>query len=235
MTDRESHAFAILREGARLLLESKSVAEVKAFRDRAEAVRKYAKDARLGLDLQNQAAAAKLRAERRAGEILAQMEKSHGGRPPKNRLQAATRSAGRAALSELGIEKTQSHRWQRIAAVPEAEFEQYLQRTNAAAREITAAGLLREIDKSPQATKALRRRDGAQSVGKRSQNELLSLPELVDESLHHCRQLASLLEPICSDNAASLGRAERRQVSRLLRELAEFLQTLRADSARTLR
>ena len=46
------------------------------------------------------------RAERRGGELLAEMEKNPGRRPGKNQLHDAT------SLSDLGIEKTQSHRWQ---------------------------------------------------------------------------------------------------------------------------
>jgi hypothetical protein len=57
------------------------------------------------LDSQNIAAEYKIRCERVPGEMLAEMPKHNGD----SRLHDATR------LSDLGVEKTQSHRWQAIA------------------------------------------------------------------------------------------------------------------------
>ena len=59
------------------------------------------------------AADLKLRAERKAGEMLRAMPK-HNGDP---RLHDATR------LADVGVTKIQSHRWQQVAAVPEFEFD----------------------------------------------------------------------------------------------------------------
>jgi hypothetical protein len=51
------------------------------------------------------------------------MEKHDGGRPAKNRSRDAT---GLARLSDLGVTKSESSRWQREAAVPEDAFEKWL-------------------------------------------------------------------------------------------------------------
>jgi hypothetical protein len=63
------------------------VDEAKKIRDKAEAVRTYAKLAG-DLDMQNMAAEIRIRAERRAGQLLLEMEKNPGtrgeGRPRKD-------------------------------------------------------------------------------------------------------------------------------------------------------
>ena len=55
----------------------------------------------------------KVRAERRAGELLAAMEKHEGGRPTKTSDTQEQVSA--PTLSQLGIDKKQSSRWQKLA------------------------------------------------------------------------------------------------------------------------
>ena len=61
---------ARLELARRLLAETRSVDEVRSIHDLAEAARLFARQARLGLDAQNDAAEIKLRAERRLGELL---------------------------------------------------------------------------------------------------------------------------------------------------------------------
>jgi len=59
-----------------------------------------------------------LGAERRAGEILQDMEKAKAGRPPENRLHDETDlDRGAPTYAEMGLNKTQAHRWQTIAAM----------------------------------------------------------------------------------------------------------------------
>ena len=111
--------------------------EVKDIRDKAEALRMYAKQAKLGLHDQNRMAEIKLRAERRAGQLLRELPRDPGGRPPGNSLQPAT------SLQSTGIEPTQAYRWQRIADIPQDMFEQHMEAMNRATRELTTASTLR--------------------------------------------------------------------------------------------
>jgi len=60
----------------------------------------------------NQATEIKLRAERKAGGFLRDTDKA------KNQY-----SAGRGTLPALGITKDQSSQWQKVAAIPDQEFE----------------------------------------------------------------------------------------------------------------
>lgn len=84
--------------------------------------------------MQNQCAEIKLRAERKAGEMLAADGPAHGGD-----RRSETRSHGET-LNGLGITKSQSSRWQSIASIPETRFEQHVAETRQANRELTTAG-----------------------------------------------------------------------------------------------
>jgi hypothetical protein len=64
----------------------------------------------------------RLRAERKAGQLLAESEKAKG-RPPANRSHDATDYRGAPTLADLGISKSQNSRYQQLAAVPEERFE----------------------------------------------------------------------------------------------------------------
>src|SRR6266567_2390642 len=119
-----SSPLARLETARRLLAEVRSVDDAKAIHDFAEAARVYARQARLGLEAQNDAAEVKLRAERRLGELIATLPKQDGGDAAQARSQHATELPPR--LDELGISKSQSSRCQTIAAVPEPVFEQYV-------------------------------------------------------------------------------------------------------------
>ena len=105
--------------------EYKTVDEVKDFRDKALAIEAYAKQAN-DYELERDAAIARVRAERRCGELLADMEKAkgtdYGGTGHDTRAARGSHSPPRT-LSDMGITYDQSSKWQRLAAVPEAEFE----------------------------------------------------------------------------------------------------------------
>src|SRR5262249_28007276 len=109
------------------------VDEARKIRDKAEAVRTYAKLAG-DLEMQNMAAEIRLRAERRAGQLLLEMEKNPGtrgtARPPKDGTKVERSSKSTAhppKLDEIGITKDQSSKWQRLALlVDESTFERAL-------------------------------------------------------------------------------------------------------------
>jgi len=80
--------------------------------------------------MQNRCAELKLDAKRKPGEMLGSEELSG------NRFTGST-------LEPLGIGKTQSHRWQQIASIPEAEYKAYKADAFDAKKEPTAAGALK--------------------------------------------------------------------------------------------
>ncbi|MCI0349196.1 MAG: hypothetical protein L0Z53_07205, partial [Acidobacteriales bacterium] len=94
-----------------------------------EALRLYTKQAGESLEMQNACAEIKLRAERRAGELLREMElKDHTANLPKSH----DVTLDKPTLSDLGIGKMQSSRWQAIAEIPEETFEAHLAHTREA-------------------------------------------------------------------------------------------------------
>ncbi len=132
----ETKSLALLSQAHHAIAEARSLDELKGIRDKAEAARKYAQAAGLGLEIQNYAAEVKLRAERRAGSLLAKL-KLHGG----DRREET--SNDRLTLEDVGVTKDQSSRWQLTAAVPEKEFDRYVSRTREESGEVTTAGLIR--------------------------------------------------------------------------------------------
>lgn len=135
-----TNPLARMQTANRLLAEARTIDEVKDVRDKAEAARLYAKQAGLGLEMQNHCAEIKIRAERKAGELLAEMPKQDGGDAARTRLHHATESPPK--LEDLGITKVQSHRWQQVASVPEPVFEQHVAKAKEANQELTTAGVM---------------------------------------------------------------------------------------------
>ena len=125
MADGENIGCPIARYDAmcRAIAEAHAVDEVKDLRDKAAALQAYARMAG-NFDAEKRCAEIRLRAERRAGELLAAMDKAKGGRPSKT--PAATE--GVSTLKDLGISEKQSSTWQRLAAVPRDRFETLLTR-----------------------------------------------------------------------------------------------------------
>lgn len=126
----------------RALAECKAIDEVKTWADKAAAMQAYgrmAKDKTLEVD----AAEIRIRAERRLGEMLTQT-KAEGGLAPASTLRrgsvVVTNDHGK--LADAGISKDLSSRAQKLAAVPEKEFErevgQWRDRVSAEGKRVTA-------------------------------------------------------------------------------------------------
>lgn len=126
-----------ISEARRALASAQTLEDVLSIRDQAKALEACMKIVGESLSAQQDAGEVKLRAERKAGEMLAAMEKHKGGRPSETGCVVQP-----VCLEDLGIEKTQSCRWQREAAVDDDTFEQYLASCREEQREITQAGLL---------------------------------------------------------------------------------------------
>lgn len=117
------------------LAEAKAVDEVKDLRDKAEAMRVYAQQAQ-NKTLEVDAAEIRIRAERRLGEMIA-AQKAAGAMNTGTRGQLAGKAGSgevlalapdegqkkAPTLADVGISYDLSSRAQKLAAVPEAQFE----------------------------------------------------------------------------------------------------------------
>jgi DNA methylase len=138
-----ANALAQFERVRRELEVARTVDDIKDIRDKAEALRLYLKQAGESLEIQNVVAEIKLRAERRAGEILAEMERQGRGGDRGNQHLAKSHDGTLPTLAEIGISRKQSSRWQQIAAIPETVFEGYFTESRESHAELTTAALLR--------------------------------------------------------------------------------------------
>jgi hypothetical protein len=122
------------------------VDEVKQIRAEAVALEAYAKQAK-NTEAERRACEIRLRAERKAGQLLKQAEKAkaapgpgRGKKGPASRV-GAFRTA--PTLKQLGISEKQSSNWQKLGAVPQAEFDAAVD----AAEKPTTNGIIRATSK----------------------------------------------------------------------------------------
>ncbi len=233
MGGSDVHELALLDQAGRALAEAQSFDQIKVIRDKAEAVRKYAQSASLGLGIQNRAAEVKLRAERQAGKLLAQMTLRGGDRRSKNHDE-------RLKLDDLGISRNQSTRWQMEARVPENVFREHIREMCDAGKELTSARLMRFARQWVEESVVNGRANGrnghsAKRNGKSHSNRLAkestdqlsnSIAEIVNELANHHQLLDNVLQPIYSGTNTTLAAAERRVLRYLLLESQQLLARL---------
>jgi hypothetical protein len=222
----------IVQNASRELERAQTIGEIKEIRDKAEAVRKYAQSAALGLDAQNHAAEVKLRAERKAGRLLASLNLRGGDRKSINQRDCLK-------LDDLGISQNQSTRWQLQSRLPDDEFEDYLRSTREAGLEIATAVVLRL---ARQAT--LRRKTNGGSdphvVARAEKKQCLPTPpqarsrinsnldDGLSELSHHRNLLKQILEPLyATEESVELLPAQRRVLGHILREMESILVEMR--------
>lgn len=127
--------------------------EVKEYRDQALAFEVYSRQAK-NSEAERRACEIRLRAERKAGELLRKQEKAKGAAGnPRGRGAPIVRSDDPTThlptLCDLGVSKQQSSDWQRLAEVPQEQFDTALADPD---RKPTTAGIIAagETEKHPE-------------------------------------------------------------------------------------
>jgi N6-adenosine-specific RNA methylase IME4 len=141
-----SEALIHFNQARQALQKAKTIDEVEVVIDMAERLLLYLKQSNESLEIQNDAAEIKLRAERRAGEMLDQGaqqgdRKPTAGRPKKWDQPDPIFSP--PTLKEIGWTKGRAMRLRHLARIPEDKFEETIRETKQAREELTRAALLR--------------------------------------------------------------------------------------------
>ena len=139
------NSLAKLGKAAQMLAEARTLDDLVAVRDRAHAASEYARAARLGAEALGHAQQIKVRAERKAGELLRTLEKSGGGRSSETAAAAAGVSDYRRAIDESGVTERDARRWQELAAAPDAKFEEAIAALDGSADGITTRRVLTKV------------------------------------------------------------------------------------------
>jgi PAS domain-containing protein len=129
-------------DAARTALEAAHrVDEVKGIRDKAVALAAYARQAKDNAMIL-WAGEIKARAERRAGELLRETTKQAGARGVGKKVESTQVDSTPPTLKSLGVTRDQSSDWQKIAAIPEPEFERLLAEKAEAEAPVTTSSLV---------------------------------------------------------------------------------------------
>ncbi len=191
-------------EARNALVAAHQVDEVKSIRDKALAMQAYAQQAK-DTELISYATEIRLRAERRAGELLRDMEKHEGGRPKKtgNKSQPVFQPK----LAELGVTKAQSSRWQKLADLPEDKFEARVAKHTklAIAGASGDQAVVRELRAEQQVEKRQRRTEREQALGAKQvalpdkrYGVILADPEWKSELLSRETEVDRAADNLCS-------------------------------------
>lgn len=140
-TINNSSEILSLRDKAKnQLLEIRTVEDGISYLNKLKSIDVWVKAEKKDAELQNIVAEQKLRTQRILGELLSESTRKNLGSNQWKLPQETT-------LSEYGLNKKQSSTFQAIAAIPQDQFESFIQdkkeKVNEAVQELTTAGALR--------------------------------------------------------------------------------------------
>ncbi len=191
----EADAVVATMSRARLALaEAKTIQETKRIVDAAAAAEIYARRQKLGEETEDLAAAIKVEALRKLGEMLAATPRNDGVKKAGTILGGSKMELPRndaPTLAELGLTKKESAVAQKLAALPEKEFQQVRD------GHLTVAKAIAAVDASKPAKTPVAK---AAEPEREAHPEDLSLEELVDELQAENTRLTGEITALAADD-----------------------------------
>lgn len=181
----------------RAIAECKSFDEVKSWADKAAAMQAYQRMAG-DKTLESDAAEIRIRAERRLGQMLSESDLQKGGRPAVSETGRQSRPVSAPKLADVGISKDLSSRAQKLAAVPEAEFEAELAAKREREREEGARVTARLVQSGERHMNAAAPAPAAPPPEEDDAHD--SLEDIVDELQRENSVLQKQVEAIAADD-----------------------------------
>lgn len=130
----ENKGLSLVKRAGQMLAEARTLEEFKTVRDVGEAAIRLAKSRRdVGIEALLDAQEIVRRAERQLGAMLPSITGGKGHNGVSNTM----------LLTDLGIERMQSSRFQKIAQLPDDEFEAWVSQCRESGEELTQAAALR--------------------------------------------------------------------------------------------
>lgn len=217
-TARRSLAEARTLPDIRRVMEAASVAE-----DAGRRAAKLAEAQRIAADVveaanqaANDAAAVRLEAQAKAGELLREMRDS-GQRANRGRRDQMSQAA---TFDDLGVSRSDSSRWQQVAAVPAERRAEYVEETKAAGGEVSTAGLLRHAAAASHPPTARRSIDHVAIGAEARKNALKVYRDLLTLAGFRPESLVSALDD-----------RQKRYLLRTLDPIAAWLEDVRRELA----
>jgi site-specific DNA-methyltransferase (adenine-specific) len=130
------------------LYEARTVDDAKDIKDKAEALLIYARQTK-DAEMEAWVAEIKLRAMRRIGELSAELDSAQGKRTD-TLLPTGGKKSKEEALKDAGISKSSADRCEKIAEMPENEFDGFIAQKKAKGQAVTASEVYRKVTKEKQ-------------------------------------------------------------------------------------
>lgn len=135
-------------------MEAKTIDEIKDIRDKAEAIRLYAIQAK-DVELESLAGEIKVRASRRCGELSKELEKAKPDKGHGNIISDKS-MLKKEVLKQAGLAIPTAYRCEIIASVPKKKFEEYIDDKKKKNQPVYAKEILRMVPKEEVRKKELR-------------------------------------------------------------------------------
>ena len=137
-----------------------------------------------------------IRAERKAGEFLAQEKREPGKRTDLTSSNDGSGSTNyERQLNKVGVSPQDAHRWQSIAAMPELKFENHIAEVKENGGELTTAGLMKSFN-----YKRDTKRTNEQDIYTPQGMDACQTPAYaIDPLLPYLSQFNRIWEPACGE------------------------------------